>query len=298
MRSFRLGVAFGLLPSLWLAAAPAAAQTELKNDSFADAQVVAFQGGFVAGEMAGARFVPAGPCTITKIQILFGGGATTHDVTLHIYDDATGNPIPGTELMTPTTVSLTGNSSAWNELDMSQIATVTATGPFRIAFEWTHAGYPSVARDNDGNTYPDRNFLKEATLGWRQSSFFGVTGDWVIRAFVEYSGQEDAGVPEDAAPQVDAAPAADAGPQADAGAPGCQSNTECPAGQYCGSQSVCTQDCVVDNDCAGGATCNSLGQCVAKSSGGCAVTPGRPLTSLGFLAALALAALVRRRRRL
>ena len=55
------------------------------------------------------------------------------------------------------------------------------SGPFRVGLEFTHAGLPSVARDDDG-IVPDRNFIDESTLGWVESSTLGLTGDWIIRA--------------------------------------------------------------------------------------------------------------------
>jgi MYXO-CTERM domain-containing protein len=206
--------------------------------------------------------------------------------------------------MTATDVQMTGSNSAIQEVDLTTLGQITASGPFRVAFEWQHAGYPSVARDADGNTYPDRNYIYAIPGGWIRSSAAMVAGDWVIRAFVVYSGDTDGGVQEDAAVvQEDAAPAqSDAAAQHDGGGnQSCQGNTDCPGGQYCGPQNVCTYDCVIDTDCGDNATCNSLGKCVDKGSSGCGcAAPGaRPagLVLALALVGLGLGALRRRRRR-
>jgi hypothetical protein len=300
MRTRGLLLPLVTLASVLLCASAAWAQTELKNDSFVDGQTAAFQGGFVVGEMAASRFVPTGPCTITKIQLLFGGAATSQTVTLHIYDDAGGVNTPGSEIMTATDVTLQGSNSALSEIDLTTMGQITATSPFRVALQFQHAGYPSVARDNDGNTYADRNYIYANPGGWLKSQALGVQGDWVIRAFVVYDGQQyDAGVQQDAAGQQDGGGQSDAAAQHDGGGESCQGNTDCPGGQYCGPNNACTYDCVIDDDCGGSASCNSLGQCV-KKSGGCTVAAPRArpaaLALATLVAGLALVGLRRRRR--
>jgi hypothetical protein len=219
MRTASLACRSLTLAPLLLAASVTWAQTELKNDAFVSGGDAVFMGGFVIGEIGASRFVPAGPCTITKLQLLFGGAATSQTVTVHIYDDSGEVDTPGSELMAPIDVQMTGSDSALQEVDLTTLGQITTTGPFRVGFEWQHASYPSIARDGDGNTYPDRNFI-HTQAGWTRSAASGVTGDWVIRAFVDDGRQHDGGVPQDAAlAQDDAAPPADASPQADAGAP-------------------------------------------------------------------------------
>jgi MYXO-CTERM domain-containing protein len=290
------------LASLLLATTAARAQVELKNDSFVDGQTAGFQGGFVAGELGAARFIPAGPCTITKIQLFFGGQSTaTKTVTVHIYDDSAGTNSPGSELMTATDVQMTGSDSALQEVDLTTLGQITASGPFRVGIEFQHAGYPSIARDNDGNTYPDRNWIYTSS-GWFKSQALGVQGDWIIRAFVVYSGDVDGGTQEDAGvTQEDAAPQQhDAATQQDGGNQSCQGNTDCPGGQYCGANNVCTYDCLTNDDCTGAnSTCNSLGKCVDKGDSGCGcVAPGaRPTGGALALTLVGLALVLLRRRR-
>ena len=47
----------------------------LQNDGFTSGAQVVFQAGFVANEIAAARFVPtiACPCVVDKVTLLFGG---------------------------------------------------------------------------------------------------------------------------------------------------------------------------------------------------------------------------------
>jgi MYXO-CTERM domain-containing protein len=216
MRTARVSSSLIALVAVLLAPAVAGAETELKNDAFVSGGTASFMQGFVAGEMGAARFVPDGPCTITKLQLLFGGASTAQAVTLHIYDDSAGVSTPGAALVAATDVTLQGSNSALSEIDLTTLGQITATGPFRVALEFQHAGFPSIARDDDGNTHPDRNFIYASGTGWTRSQDSGVAGDWVIRAFVLYPWQHDAGVQQDAAVQVDAEAQADAPAQTDA----------------------------------------------------------------------------------
>ena len=280
-------LACGAALLLLAAAGPVAAQTELANDGFTDGGEVGFQMGFVAGEIAAARFVPTGPCQVTKVRLLFGGSTSTETVIVHVWDDSSETLAPGAELMEPTEVELTGSNSAWQEIDLTALEIpVVASGPFRVGIEFQHSGVPSAARDADGLDFPNRNFIREATIGWQQSQLFGVPGDWVIRAFVTSGGGPDGDVDADVDAdadgdaELDAAPDGDAdidadvdgdldadgGADGDADAdsgPACATNAQCPEGQYCGENGFCTFDCRYPADCPeSGMLCNSLGQCV------------------------------------
>ena len=160
-------------------AEPALGEGLLANDGWVSGEVAAFQAGFAPGETAAVRLIPDGPCPcpITRVRFLFGGDAGTHDVTLHIWDDAALSDAPGPELYA-TTLQLTGSDEIMQEVDIG-VAGVEVSGPFRVGLEFTYAGLPSVARDDDGIT-PDRNFIDAS--GWVEASTLGVTGDWIIRA--------------------------------------------------------------------------------------------------------------------
>ena len=79
----------------------------LQNDGFFSGALANFQGGFVVGEIAAARFVPQGscPCLLTGVTLLFGGSSSTREMGLKVWDDTAGNNIPGFELYSGTVES-------------------------------------------------------------------------------------------------------------------------------------------------------------------------------------------------
>jgi hypothetical protein len=156
----------------------------VNNDTWIPGQAVSFQAGFAAGETAAARFVPVGPCPcrLDQIRFLFGGDPATETVTLRVWDDSALADAPGAEIYSAA-IQLTGSDSFLQELDLT-VAGITVNGPFRIGFEFQHAGLPSVASDTDGIA-ADRNFIDETSLGWVEASSLGVTGDFVIRAVLD-----------------------------------------------------------------------------------------------------------------
>ena len=161
----------------------------LQNDGFVDGQPVAFQGGFVSGEMAGSRFLPTGtgPWRVNRVQFLLGGSTSTVTITLRIFDDAAGTNAPGAELFSGDFL-VSGSDVVLQEVDLVA-NNVVVTGQFRVGIEFQHSGYPSVARDGDGTINTTRNFIYSPSIpGWLPSNLFGLTGDWVIRAGVQPTG--------------------------------------------------------------------------------------------------------------
>jgi len=270
------------------------ADVELKNDGFVSGGQVAFQGGFVSGESAASRFVaPAAGRQITRVQLLYGGGSTaTRTITLKVYDDTGGTNAPGAELYTGD-YQLTGSDSAMQEITISDM-TVIVPAQFRVGIGFADGcvtppdnkcGSPSVARDNDLTIDQNKNFIFGVPGGWIKSSTAGLTGDWVIRAFVSDGGV----VPPDGA----------GGPDAGITGGACNGNGECPTGQFCNLDvHACTFECRIDDDCGGG-TCNSLGQCVGGSGGGgcCRTDQGNGATGGALLGVGVLGALLVLRRR-
>jgi hypothetical protein len=279
------------------------AQQTLQNDGFTSGMVAGFQGGFVAGEMGASRFVaPSGVQQLLRVQFLFGGAPGTRMVTLRVYDDP-GGLAPGTELFSGD-YDVTGNDMALSEIDLST-DNVQVPQQFRVALEFYASGYPCIARDDDGTITASLNYIYAGALGWRQSTFFGLAGDWVIRAVVSTAG----GTPDAALPVIDANPnqpdadpnQPDADPLQPDGPPGggdCQGNTDCPVGQYCNASMSCTFDCREDTDCPGSGTCNSLGQCLeGEGGGGCCRTDDGGNGAAGALFGFGVLVLMVRRRR-
>lgn len=181
-----------------------AVEETLQNDGFTDVAPVTFQAGFIAGEIAAARFVPqiACPCVVTKVSLLFGGDTGTRDMGLSVWEDAAGLDSPGFLLFTGDVV-LTGSNSLLQEIDLS-LTPIPVNGPFRIGLEFNHAGAPTVATDLDGTIDVAANFIL-ADLGgfffWFRSSTLGVSGDFIIRATIDNFVSADTdgdGVPDEA----------------------------------------------------------------------------------------------------
>ncbi|MEO7328703.1 MAG: hypothetical protein ABI193_09010 [Minicystis sp.] len=187
-------IAACFLGTTLLFSSAARAQVELKNDSFVDGDPVGFQSGFVTTEMGAARFTPPTPgVALLKVQILFGGGVdgAKKDVILHVYDDSALEDTPGTELYV-SKYALTAADMALQEMTISD-PPVLVNGPFRVAIEFTADGLPSIARDSDGTILAEGNFIFVKGGGWKRSSELGVTGDWIIRAFVDDGGAGGSG---------------------------------------------------------------------------------------------------------
>ena len=182
----------GMIVVVLAGLAATAAAEELKNDGFGAGASVSFQGGFRAGEMAAARFVPSdtAPRLLTGVQFLFGGAASTETITLHVWDDTGLGDAPGPELFTGD-FDVTGQNDASQVLDLTA-QSLLVTGPFRVGIEVHHDSFPGVAADTDGIA-ADRNFIFTGT--WQKSSMFGLQGDWIIRAEVQpFASLPDAGV--------------------------------------------------------------------------------------------------------
>jgi len=238
--------------AMWVGMTSAANAEELKNDSFVSGQAAGFQTGFATGEAGASRFVaPDAGRTLQRITFLFGGDTAMKTVTLKVWDDTAGTDAPGTELFSGD-FSITGNDTAFQQADLAA-SNITLPQQFRVGIFFQHDGVPSIARDVDGLTAPDKNFIYSGT--WVKSSTFNLMGDWVIRAEIS------AGV----GPQPDAGVTGDA-PAGTGGA--CTGNAQCPGGQFCDLDHMsCTFDCRMDSDCGEG-TCNSLGQCIGVDGGG------------------------------
>lgn len=179
------------------AAHTAAAEVLLKNDGFVDGGTAVFQGGFVTSEIGAVRLIPAGPfpMRVNRVQFLFGPNPVTQTITLHVWDDAAGTNDPGTELFSGD-FQVTGSTTAWQEINLAS-DNVLVAGQFRIGIEFQHDGAPSIARDDDGNIQAPRNFIYTPSVpGWFQSNLFGVSGDWIIRAYVDTASAPPPGQPD------------------------------------------------------------------------------------------------------
>jgi uncharacterized protein (TIGR03382 family) len=246
--------------------APAAAEVELRNDSFEDGDPVVFQGGFAIGDIGASRFIaPEADRMLLKVQLLFGAATTTKTMALKVFDDSAETDQPSDSLLFNIDVSLVGSDTAMQEIPVPFLVVLPRV--FRVGLEFKHGGVPTIANDNDMTNTEGRNFIFSGGT-WHKSNTLGVKGDWIIRPFIS----------------------GDAGP---VGGP-CSANPDCPIGEFCDTAAgTCAFECRNGNDCNGD-TCNSLGQCV-DGGGGCCDSSGGGEAWLG--AGLFGVLVLRRRRR-
>ena len=275
-----------------------AATTERKNDGFTDGSSAGFQGGFASGEQGASTLGPVNETfTVSKIRLLYGPDDAADTVTLNVYED-TGGADPGAILYTGD-IQITPATDAMSEVDLSaENVTMVGGGSIRVAFQFSHTGYPCIARDDDGSITPGRNWIY-TNGSWVLSGSQGLIGDWIIRADAVTGGGTG-------------------GSGAGGGTGGSGAGGSGTGGSGAGT-TVCTpgdtQPCVGPGACQGGQSCLASGmgwdtcQCAAAqnpastdTSSGCSLSgnePGRggPL-GLGVLGVgLGLARLRRRARR-
>ncbi len=166
-----------------------AVEETLQNDGFVSGAPVNFQAGFVAGEIAAARFEPQidCPCRVTGITLLFGGSNDTQFMGISVWDDPAGTSEPGA-LLFDAIVPLTGSNQFLQQIDLS-LSSIVVDGPFRVGlgFGFDHTGLPTVATDLDGTIDAGANFIL-ADIGvpfWFPSATLGVSGDFIIRATID-----------------------------------------------------------------------------------------------------------------
>ncbi len=273
------------LPLVCALATTAAADVELKNDGLQTGQMGAAQGGFVAGEIAASRFVaPDAGRTLLKVQLLYGGATATRTITLRVFDDTAGTLDPGSPLYTGD-FQLTGSNDALQEIATTDMQ-VVVPAQFRVGIQFGDGcpaapqpcGAPSVVSAQD-TIDPTKNFIFAIPGGWISSQTAGVSGNWVIRAFVSGTG----------------GPGPGPGPGPSGG--DCTANPDCPTGEFCDTAAgSCTFECRTSPDCGDG-TCNSLGQCVGGGDGGGCCQSSRDGELPALLGVGVLGLLVLRRRR-
>ncbi|PJA29324.1 MAG: hypothetical protein CO189_02675 [candidate division Zixibacteria bacterium CG_4_9_14_3_um_filter_46_8] len=127
-----------------------------------------------AGTMFAVRFTPAEDCSLKFVQIYSTLG--TGDVLMHVWDDDSGNP--GTDVVTPFTVTLTGDNTP-QVITISPIIDLGG-GDFHVGFELINAAPPYAVTDSDGNT-EQRSKAKTPSGSWTV-----LDNDLVIRCYVEY----------------------------------------------------------------------------------------------------------------
>jgi hypothetical protein len=168
----------------------------LKNDSFNDNGGSAYiQQGFVAGEKVGVWLQVPDTVTNFKIdsfRVLMGSTMMTSS------DPRALN----TQVFFTMGIAGRGGYSTTMPAEIENAADITP-GPYfndipavgdgaalrcakggdivGAALEFTHTGLPSVYRDVDGLSNPQKNTLMAIPGGWNYSVAYGLRGDWVLR---------------------------------------------------------------------------------------------------------------------
>ena len=96
---------------------------------------------------------------------------------------------------------MTGSTSAFSRLDVGSSDWLVGTPPFvftepfavsvcidDLTVGYGASSYPQIGRDTESGSvsYPDRNWIYDTTGNWRRSTFYGLTGDWIMRTSVSY----------------------------------------------------------------------------------------------------------------
>lgn len=163
-------------------------------DAFQDGGSASFQSGFGDGEGAAVKLSAPGdgyPFTILSLQFLFGDDGTTagegFTVSARVYDDDGDSLLadpgfPGTQLGEETGASILSSPDSVSEVAFQTPVSV-AEGDVWVALFVTHDGAPGIARDA-GGIVAGKNALYSGG-GWLDSSDYGLTGDWILRAVVD-----------------------------------------------------------------------------------------------------------------
>jgi hypothetical protein len=173
---------------VWLLVmSPVVQASELVNDGWSEGLTAAVQTGFGIGDIAAARFTQASscPCLIKKVRVFFGGAAITKAVRLHIWEDSAGTSAPGPEVFAAD-YELTGDNNTLQVIDLDG-SEISVSGTFRVGIEFLDIVPPGIASDTDGDIRPDTNFIFFASA-WNESSLFGISGDFIVRATIESEG--------------------------------------------------------------------------------------------------------------
>jgi uncharacterized repeat protein (TIGR01451 family) len=187
-----------LLLAIATATAVDAAEVTIRNDSLVNNSSAVIQAGFAAGEKGASWLTSTCDGNIVAVQVLWlsvtGGTGETLGGSIEIYRTGT-YPTPGALAQQINAPLLTdGAINEYRYLDDNStvplIVPVAANETFVLAYGFDVAPSvtgPSLVVDIDG-ILPGRNAIY-ADLGpsnlWLASEFFGVAGDWVLRAVVD-----------------------------------------------------------------------------------------------------------------
>ncbi len=139
---------------------------------------VYWPGWIAVGTKFAVRFTPLQPCSLTYIQVVSYDGAG--DALIHVWDD--NNGLPGDDLITPFTASLSGNLS-YQRINLPAAVNI-GLDDFHVGVEYTQVPPPYVTADDNGGT-EQRSKYKAPNGQWTI-----LNNDLNIRSFVIYYGDD------------------------------------------------------------------------------------------------------------
>ena len=197
---------------------------ELSNDGCAcdgTDETVYFQLGFVDGECWASVYVPDAadyPFTPLYASALIGPDDGAVDIDVGVYNVDADN--------TPTTVvdyeaaEFEGSEDNLQTIQFSELELnleeITEGNIAVVMCLDGYSGSPGIAADGDGLDHVDRNWIQAQGIGWVDSDFFSVQGDWIMRLGIETDNAEsDADTDADSDADADSDTDADSDGDAD-----------------------------------------------------------------------------------
>jgi len=186
---------------------------EIRIDGFESGQEALLQLGLSQGDILAVRLVPTiqCPCKVTDVRFLLGtppeivalAGELTGEYDIHIWEDPSGDRVPGTLIFTGP-ISQISSGNQFISID-TEPEDIIVNGPFRVGLELIipalpppSPALPSLFRDSDQTLTPFQNFVFDtADDSWKfnedvaiesgatPGSEAEVLTDWIIRAVIE-----------------------------------------------------------------------------------------------------------------
>ena len=147
--------------------------------AYDSAPEVYYPNALTPGTMFAVRFTPVQACSLTYVQVVSYNGAG--NAIIHVMSD--NGTDPGTDLIDPFTVNLSGNIS-YQTINLPERLLVGAVD-FHVVVEYSQTPPPFVTADGDGTTTQRSKLFQPGDTDWSVLST-----DLNIRAFVVYFDEE------------------------------------------------------------------------------------------------------------
>ena len=139
----------------------------------------------VPGERLAVRFTPTSyPATI-KFASFYNNRDSRRSLKLNIYNDRGANGKPGASLLS-SSISVTPEPNAWNQIDLSSRNIKVNSGDFYISLEWVFADDPSIGYDEEF-PYAGRSWYYDRSAWF---NFADLGDEWGMRDLMIGAGLE------------------------------------------------------------------------------------------------------------